>query len=541
MYLPTPQYLRGGGVSLTDTDLYSYQEQQTLQPLSGSETWSQLANSDYKLTRTASVALNGKIYTVGGNEFNTYEGQGDLWAVGGNKLQVYDIATNSYTYDTFPNNGCFTNIVTDGTNLFVVGGSMYADGYWGASDILYKYTVATKTWTRLVNMPTKRVRASSVYYNGKIYVFGGDPSNENLVYNTVEVYDIATNTWSLTPMTMPEHLSRLVVVVNPTNGLAYITMGDHGVLNQPVNGSLYPTHRTNKLWEFNLNTGSYRELASAPIERTRHNSVYYNGKIYVIGGDSDTGELKANHIYTISTNTWTIGTDMILPIVRMGMSQYGGKIYLTGGDYWDGTKSISVNTTYSYDISNPALTIKTNQKGVNYNITGTRNLSGTMTDDLTVLSLPDGTYNIALSKSGYNSVSSGNFTHNSDSTKTLNLTPKTYTVTFNSNGGSTIPNKTVTFDALYNLTEVPYREGYTFLGWYKDVNLTQPITDSTIVTNANNHTVYAKWSMNYYKVSGIVTDENGNKVNNVKITINNKYITTTNQEGYYEYNMPYQD
>ena len=45
---------------------------------------------------------------------------------------------------------------------------------------------------------------------------------------------------------------------------------------------------------------------------------------------------------------------------------------------------------------------------------------------------------------------------------------KTYTVTFNSNGGSSVPNTTVTFGKSFQFS-VPTKLGYTFAGWYIDV------------------------------------------------------------------------
>ena len=58
---------------------------------------------------------------------------------------------------------------------------------------------------------------------------------------------------------------------------------------------------------------------------------------------------------------------------------------------------------------------------------------------------------------------------------------------------------TVTYNGTYANLPTPKRTGYTFNGWYLNSNLTgSAITASSIVTNAGNHTLYAKWTVNSY-------------------------------------------
>ena len=65
-----------------------------------------------------------------------------------------------------------------------------------------------------------------------------------------------------------------------------------------------------------------------------------------------------------------------------------------------------------------------------------------------------------------------------------------YTVTFESNGGSTIENKT-TVDGKISAPNNPERDHYNFEGWYKDADLTTPFDfNSTITANI---ILYAKW------------------------------------------------
>ena len=69
---------------------------------------------------------------------------------------------------------------------------------------------------------------------------------------------------------------------------------------------------------------------------------------------------------------------------------------------------------------------------------------------------------------------------------------KTYTVTFNSNKGSSVKAVTATNKSKISQPKKPTRKGYTFVGWYKDSKLkTKWNFDKDIVTK--NTVLYAKW------------------------------------------------
>ena len=112
-----------------------------------------------------------------------------------------------------------------------------------------------------------------------------------------------------------------------------------------------------------------------------------------------------------------------------------------------------------------------------------------------------------------------------------NLTPLTYTAKFDSNGGSTISDKTATYDKNLSLPSL-YKAGYTFLGWYYNGNLYK---DSIKYTFTNDVTFTARWQLNYYKV--IIKSENEicgtvNAYNGSKNYGNPVSLTATTNPGY---------
>ena len=83
----------------------------------------------------------------------------------------------------------------------------------------------------------------------------------------------------------------------------------------------------------------------------------------------------------------------------------------------------------------------------------------------------------------------------SDVTVDVTFTAKDYTVTYESNGGSTVPSQTVKYNETANKPADPTKSGCTFAGWYTEEKLTNKYDFATPVTG--NIALYAKWTRNY--------------------------------------------
>ena len=81
-------------------------------------------------------------------------------------------------------------------------------------------------------------------------------------------------------------------------------------------------------------------------------------------------------------------------------------------------------------------------------------------------------------------------------------TAKTYTVTFNANGGSpSTSSRSVTYDLTYGEMPTPTRTGYAFDGWYTAASGGTQITASTKVSITSTQMLYAQWMANKYTVT----------------------------------------
>lgn len=111
----------------------------------------------------------------------------------------------------------------------------------------------------------------------------------------------------------------------------------------------------------------------------------------------------------------------------------------------------------------------------------------------------------------------------------------TVTVSFNSNGGSSVSSKTVTVGETYGTLSTPTRSGYTFNGWYTSRTGGSEVTSSTKVTETSNHTLYAHWTQGKpVTVTVYFSSNGGSSVSDKTVTVGERYgsLSTPTREGY---------
>jgi len=76
-----------------------------------------------------------------------------------------------------------------------------------------------------------------------------------------------------------------------------------------------------------------------------------------------------------------------------------------------------------------------------------------------------------------------------------------YTVSFNSNGGSTVASAKVKKEGTVSAPGTPVKDGFVFDGWYTDRELTHKYDFSAVVTKS--FTLYAKWTKTEIETTGL--------------------------------------
>ena len=107
-----------------------------------------------------------------------------------------------------------------------------------------------------------------------------------------------------------------------------------------------------------------------------------------------------------------------------------------------------------------------------------------------------------------------------------NGTPVVYTITFNSNDGTSVESQNVNAgEKLKEPTPAPTREGFTFDGWYEDSTFSTKFNFDTPITD--NMTLYAKWTENKYTLT---FDANGGSGTMTSVTdLTGEYTLPANE------------
>jgi len=205
------------------------------------------------------------------------------------------------------------------------------------------YDTSTNTWTSLASLPRSdgRYALGAAASDGKIYTFCGENIWGNYGTNTVDMYDPATNSWTLNIATYPLTLADVEAVA--ANGKIYC-----------IGGSACPGYPTyNNVYEFDPQSRTFTPKASMPSPKSYIIPIAYNNKIYVFGGRNSGVESNEIFIYNISSDSWSIAGSTLRNLDGVG-GVIGNKIYILDGSNPEETKKI-----IEYDPMTDTITQKT--------------------------------------------------------------------------------------------------------------------------------------------------------------------------------------
>lgn len=192
------------------------------------------------------------------------------------------------------------------------------------------------TYTDYADVPADdghRVRDHSVvHYAGKLYKIGGYGGTTGAARAFVDVYDIATDTWS---------------AADPLPGARYyIDCVEIGAKIYCAGGYLTSGQSTLYIFDPAAPAGTqWTTGAPMPANRYAYGGVALNGKYYVLGGYTTT-YTPTCLVYDPLTDSWASIADMEVGRRYPLAGAIGGKIYVTGGLV---SSSTSTPSTQAYD------------------------------------------------------------------------------------------------------------------------------------------------------------------------------------------------
>ncbi len=234
------------------------------------------------------------------------------------------------------------------------------------------------------------------------------------------------------------------------------------------------------------------------------------GTLTFMSGDQVIGEqplvTNSGSISTVSMSSdsgYTIPTNWKNSCTTCPVMVWGDYVYWV----YDDINNNSIYNIVAYD-SNKAIVKQVTVSGGRYIASITDNLDQTITltgqsssvivnlstlaiagAEFTTDSLAVGTDSVTAEYSG-----DGNHTSSVSNAVSQVVNSVSYTVSFNSNGGTAIASQSVSSNGTATSPADPTKIDYTFAGWYSDAGLTTPYTFNQAITA--DITLYAKWTAN---------------------------------------------
>lgn len=257
------------------------------------------------------AASGGKIYVAAGSA-----GYPNFYS----SARSYDPATNAWT--TIASAGEARSF--SATNNAVINGVLYViagNPSGTCSNTNEAYTIATNSWASRAAAPLFRCHASAVAYNGRVYVVGGWNASSTVRYTQVDVYDPATNAWSLgTPL--PGGTFR--------GGMAAAVLGDKLYLVGGTVSTSTPCSNTMAIFDFATSTWSTG--AAMSTVRCSPAAAVVNGRIYVAGGWDGASAFHATvESYDPLTNSWRSEPSLTVARQSLALVAVGNSLFAIGG------------------------------------------------------------------------------------------------------------------------------------------------------------------------------------------------------------------
>lgn len=291
------------------------------------DSWLSRANMPSTREGLTVTPVDGKIYAIAG-----YGIVGGVFVGDTNITQEYNPATDTWTNKTpAPTIRAELTAAAHANKIYVLGGRSI--GVLNTNEI---YDVSMDTWSTGAPMPTARAGLASAALGNKIYAIGGRtttgprPVGAAFVLSTVEVYDIATDTWTaVAPLSVPR--SDLVAVAH--GGNIYAIGGWNGTIEVGTVEVYDPT------------TDTWTSAASMPTARSNLVADVKGNTIYAIGGYTGVN-LNTNEAYDIAKGTWSAKAPMITARSEMDSARVGDKIYVIGGGIFGALTGGNLNEAY---------------------------------------------------------------------------------------------------------------------------------------------------------------------------------------------------
>ena len=279
----------------------------TATPCASLGSWTEQAPYPIAVFGNAVASQGGNVYSFGGIANNV--------AIA--NAYKYTPATNTWTpIASLPAPRGWFSATSDGTYVYLLGG---VDQNFATTATLWRYDPVSNTYnTSLLSYTIPTYFHASAYLKGKIYRIAGRAIGTDF---HVEVYDIATNIWSMA---------------------ANYPFANHSLMAAALGNYIYAgggNASPDKTWRYDPGTDTWDDAAVAdlPAGRSAAASGVYNGRWLLAGGDVNFAISTSAIAWDPVTNTWNDLPNMVQARDYLGGATAGQSFYAIAGNSAPGT------------------------------------------------------------------------------------------------------------------------------------------------------------------------------------------------------------
>lgn len=287
-------------------------------------------------------------WTIPANLNTTNEARIRVIAVDGDGAQTEVRSSNDFTIErrwqtqtVLPSALNRSAAAADQQHVYVIGGRTTTSSQTSVSSVRRLRPAAGQpTWEPLAALPAALNSAEAAHINGKIYVPGGINQNAELERNQF-VYDIAGNSWAILPAP-PVGTHAYGLTVDGERGVYYLTGG-----SDLIAAGLAAVQA------FDTRSNTWTAAPPMTTARFAHESIWFNGKLYVAGGAGAVGTLASGEVFDPKAQQWSplphLNVARWYASSALGRDESGQPIWLIiGGEDGNGAPLSSVE---AYDFA----------------------------------------------------------------------------------------------------------------------------------------------------------------------------------------------
>ncbi|MDY5948826.1 MAG: InlB B-repeat-containing protein [Oscillospiraceae bacterium] len=240
-------------------------------------------------------------------------------------------------------------------------------------------------------------------------------------------------------------------------------------------------------------TQDYNTAVTAPADPTK-TGYTFNGWSPAVPAKMPAGDMTVTAQWTINDYTITFDTDggsAVAPITQAYNTAVTAPANPTKTGYTFAGWTPAVPATMPAENVTITAQWTINQYTITFNTDGGSAVSPITQDYASVITAPENPTKTGYTFAGWSPAVPATMPAG-DMTVTAQWTINEYTITFDTDGGSTVNPIAQDYGTAITAPEDPTKTGYTFAGWDKEIPATMP---------AENVTITAKWTINQYTIT----------------------------------------